>query len=327
MIPRTTQTSTVVMAQMEARIGEMLLAGIIAFLLVFFAGTAAHAVAGDDPGGETPRGNGTVYYVSASGNDSNSGKSPSSPWKTATQAFKFPLKSGDTVLFKRGDTFATKQKVVNSGSASNPKIFGAYGTGSRPRITGFSGVLIENVTGLVFDRLHFEKADCLRIKNSSYITISNSEISHMYRACINIWPGSHHIHLQNNSVHDCGLGSRGLTKSQSGVNGEGIYIGDDVVDRNPYVHDVTVIGNNVYKTTDEGISAKYTYNIRVEGNVVHDLTTSDPGGISFAQVTNGEQGTGHIIRNNQVYNIKGHPDSKNGNAVGTGIITGEGTLV
>src|SRR5690606_41902316 len=44
----------------------------------------------------------TNYYVSTSGNDSNSGTSESAPWKTLTKVNSFTPKPGDQILFKRG---------------------------------------------------------------------------------------------------------------------------------------------------------------------------------------------------------------------------------
>lgn len=48
---------------------------------------------------------GTTYYVDPAGDDTNDGTSPSTPWKTVTELNNRTLAPGDTVLFKRGQTF------------------------------------------------------------------------------------------------------------------------------------------------------------------------------------------------------------------------------
>jgi hypothetical protein len=101
----------------------------------------------------------TTYYVSNSGNDSNTGTSASQAWATVTRVNQFLAaagsagpRPGDSVLFARGgvwrDDFITCQNPVNaapgwtvtshppacSGSQSAPLTIGAYGTGSNPII-------------------------------------------------------------------------------------------------------------------------------------------------------------------------------------------------
>src|SRR5664279_2400223 len=85
--------------------------------------------------------NATNYYISASGSDANSGTSATTPWKTIAKLNSFTgLVSGDAVLFKRGEIFYGSVIVNKSGSSGNPIVFGAYGTGPNPIITGFTAV-------------------------------------------------------------------------------------------------------------------------------------------------------------------------------------------
>ena len=45
----------------------------------------------------------TIYYVNcATGNDSNNGLSPSTPWRTTTRANQQTYTAGDQILFARG---------------------------------------------------------------------------------------------------------------------------------------------------------------------------------------------------------------------------------
>ena len=50
-------------------------------------------------------------------------------------SFFLTLKPGDSVLFKRGDTFYGTITVNASGTSSSPIVLGAYGTGNKPVIT------------------------------------------------------------------------------------------------------------------------------------------------------------------------------------------------
>jgi hypothetical protein len=80
------------------------------------------------------------YYVSQSGNDAASGTSINTAWFSIAKVNTFPFRPGDVILFKRGDRFYGTITVGQSGSAGNPIVFGAYGTGSKPVITGFTNL-------------------------------------------------------------------------------------------------------------------------------------------------------------------------------------------
>lgn len=80
----------------------------------------------------------TAYYVSASGNDSYDGTTPTKAVKTLSKASTLNT-SGvrKKVLFKRGDTFVGTLITGYSGaSKANPVIYDAYGLGAKPKIYG-----------------------------------------------------------------------------------------------------------------------------------------------------------------------------------------------
>lgn len=69
----------------------------------------------------------TTYYVATNGNDSNSGTSLSSPFKTIQRAMNRAV-AGDTVLI-RGGTYREQVEVtVSGGTATNPIYVSAYST-------------------------------------------------------------------------------------------------------------------------------------------------------------------------------------------------------
>ncbi|MEO6327583.1 MAG: right-handed parallel beta-helix repeat-containing protein [Ginsengibacter sp.] len=84
----------------------------------------------------------SYYFSSISGNDLRTpleAKSPSTPWKTLNRLnLVFSnLSPGDSLLLKRGETFYGSIIVNKSGKPALPIVVGAYGSGTRPVITGF----------------------------------------------------------------------------------------------------------------------------------------------------------------------------------------------
>ncbi len=75
---------------------------------------------------------GTTYYISNDGDDNNSGKSTSAPIKTIAKLKTLSLNSGDTVLFRRGDTFRTDSRI----NVITGVTYSAYGSGAKPKIYG-----------------------------------------------------------------------------------------------------------------------------------------------------------------------------------------------
>lgn len=87
----------------------------------------------------------TNYYFSASGDDSRTStqaKNPSTPWKSIAKLNSIfsTLLPGDSVLFKRGEAFFGEIIINKSGTSSQRITLGAYGTGAKPIITGFTTV-------------------------------------------------------------------------------------------------------------------------------------------------------------------------------------------
>lgn len=82
----------------------------------------------------------TNYYISSTGSDGNNGTSTGTPWQTIakvnTQFSSFA--AGDSILFKRGDTFFGALVAAKSGTNGSSIVIGAYGTGVKPVITGLT---------------------------------------------------------------------------------------------------------------------------------------------------------------------------------------------
>lgn len=81
-------------------------------------------------------GSGKVYYVSASGSDSNPGTSPSSPWLTLAKVTATLFNPGDKILFNRGDDWKGQFLACSSSGKPGKRIYyGAYGAGNNPRFS------------------------------------------------------------------------------------------------------------------------------------------------------------------------------------------------
>ena len=76
------------------------------------------------------------YYVDATGgSDANSGLSPSAAWKTIDKVNASTFAPGDSILFKRGESFRGSL-VPSSGSPSGYITYSAYGSGNKPKLLG-----------------------------------------------------------------------------------------------------------------------------------------------------------------------------------------------
>jgi hypothetical protein len=84
--------------------------------------------------------NAAIYYVSATGNDANTGTSTSAPWRTLAKVNSFTPKPGDQILFKRGDSWYGTITMKVSGTSASPITYGAWGEGANPVISGFTTV-------------------------------------------------------------------------------------------------------------------------------------------------------------------------------------------
>lgn len=76
------------------------------------------------------------YYVANSGNNGNNGLSSGAPFETISHAISV-WSAGDEILLKRGDVFDPVSISGADGSSGSRYRFGAYGSGSRPKISGF----------------------------------------------------------------------------------------------------------------------------------------------------------------------------------------------
>lgn len=75
-----------------------------------------------------------TYFVSTLGDDEASGTLPTEPWQTISKVNSSVFQPGDSILFRRGDTWRESLVITWSGSAEAYITFGAYGSGAKPQI-------------------------------------------------------------------------------------------------------------------------------------------------------------------------------------------------
>ena len=77
-----------------------------------------------------------TYFVSNVGDDANTGTLPTSPWRTIDKVNGATFQPGDSILFRRGDTWREELEITSSGTVNAHITFGSYGQGHKPRILG-----------------------------------------------------------------------------------------------------------------------------------------------------------------------------------------------
>src|SRR5882672_493851 len=107
-------------------------------------------------GGVSARG--AVYYVSAFGQDTNSGASPALAWRTIARANDQSLKPGDQLLFQAGSTFngTVYFGPASGGTEASPMLVSSYGAG-RATINGgkTNAFFAYNCAGIIVSNLNF----------------------------------------------------------------------------------------------------------------------------------------------------------------------------
>lgn len=203
------------------------LLSLIIALAVAFGGSISASAAGN------------VYYVSATGRDTNPGTS-AAPFKTFAKAVS-ALKPGDTLQVVPGTYYEPLNlKPTTLGTASAPiNVIG---------------------NGAIVDMRAIEQTG-IKI-SGSYINVSGFEVKGARNAGIGI-PGKY-ITVKNNVVHDnvtdngigtCGTSTTGWSSAvKVGIGGQNI----------------TIENNRIYRNCGEGIAITRGVNVIVQNNTVYD---------------------------------------------------------
>lgn len=126
----------------------------------------------------------TFYVDSISGNDSNNGLSEASAFQSVSHVNSLTLTAGDSVLFRRGQSFDGVLDVNESGSGSAPITFGAWGSGEDPTVyeISLSGDYLV-VGDLVVDHRK-DASDAIRIRGARNCILRNMVVRNGTRDAI-----------------------------------------------------------------------------------------------------------------------------------------------
>jgi hypothetical protein len=249
---------------------------------------------------------GTTYYIdSSSGSDSNSGTSSSSPWASLTKVNSTTFTAGDKILFKCGDTWTGTLHPLGSGSSSAQITISDYGSGNLPIIAGNGA------------------EEAVLLKGQSYWTVSNIEVTNYAsgngkRSGIEIEPATSGI-TYGIKVLDCTVTNvtgdvrrsnymyycSGIHVSMQGSLSPTCYMDGITIDGN-YVHDVTTSGIKI----DQSGSGCTGYNLNV---VVSNNTVSKTGSDGIIVASS----SGALVEYNACYDA-----GYNGNTSDTKAIAG-----
>ena len=248
--------------------------------------------------------------------DSESFGSETQPWCSISYAIA-RLNGGDELYVKQGTYNEDVYIHGPSGSAGKPTVIRTY-EGHRVTIRG------EGNTGRV------------KITGTSYLTFDGFTITNFQQGLF-IEGNSHHILVQNCTIHDVGQEAIHVKENSSFVtiqgctifntqriggccNGEGVYIGTSSSGPLDNTNNVTIKNNRIHNTTDEGIELKPgTHYCVVEGNELYLNNTKiryQQGAIEVNQRDHAPQtwtgNPNHVVRGNRIH------DNKAGIRLGTG---------
>jgi hypothetical protein len=234
---------------------------------------------------------GATFYVSTSGNDSNSG-SFTAPWRTVQHAAN-SVRAGATV-YVEGGVYNESVGFPASGTSANPITFTNY-PGQNAVIDG-TGLAVSGTQGLI------------NIVNQSYVTVSGFEIRNYTTGNANVTPAGiwvtgsgSGVKLLHNKVHNI------TTKVEATGNAFGIAVyGTSTTP----ITNLTISGNQVYS-----LKTGSSESVNVDGNVTHFAITNnvvhdnDNIGIDAIGFEDGVGPAGFnqakygLVSGNRVYNI------------------------
>lgn len=270
-----------------------------------------------------------TFYVNNAGSpacsNSPSNGSEANPWCTITYGVG-RIASGDTLNVKAGTYTEVVTITRPAGTANSRTVIRAFpGHTVTIRGTGFSGsgrfkVLDTSfITVDGFIVTNFNQG--VFVENSNNIIVQNMTVHNVGQEAIHVLRNSNFVTIQNNTVHDT---------RKFDFNGEGVYVGTGSGGPLDNTNNVTVKGNTIFNTTDEGIELKAgTHDCIVEGNTISNVLTDSEfdasvGSIEVNQASSGEQTWGsnpnHVIRNNVIHSTKTGIHAETGTTVYNNVI-------
>lgn len=97
----------------------------------------------------------TNRYISNAGNDASAGTSTGTAWRTIAKlnASWGSILPGDTIFFRKGDTWNEGIVFGKSGTSGHPIVISSYGSGAAPVITGYQTLTGFSSVGNVYTKI------------------------------------------------------------------------------------------------------------------------------------------------------------------------------
>ena len=161
----------------------------------------------------------TNYYVDPSSTSTTANGSILTPWKTIAQVNSgtTALNPGDTVFFKRGQTYSGRLTISRSGNSTSPIVYTNYGTGNLPEfnnavsdIINLSGrqyvvidgiKIIDNSISTTDHTVQAKISYAINVDNSPNCSIKNCDIS-LVGVGISVTTGSDNTTITGNYMHN-----------------------------------------------------------------------------------------------------------------------------
>jgi parallel beta-helix repeat protein len=161
----------------------------------------------------------TNYYVDPSSPSTTANGTLANPWKTIAQVNSGTtlLNPGDSVFFKRGQSYSGRLNISRSGSATAPIVYTNYGTGNLPEFNNsitniiyiynkqyivINGIkIIDNSISPTDHTVQAKISYAISLENSPNCTVSNCDIS-LVGVGIAVLAGSDNTTITGNYMHN-----------------------------------------------------------------------------------------------------------------------------
>ncbi|MFN3404917.1 MAG: T9SS type A sorting domain-containing protein [Cytophagaceae bacterium] len=280
-------------------------------------------------------GNATNFYIdSQSGNDANSGTSPSQAWASLTKLNHTVFTAGDSILFRANGIWTGSFSPQGSGTAGAPIVISRYGTGNKPLLRGAGVACV-----ICFSNQSYWQVHNLEITNTATGEASRLGI----RITANNGITNRHFHMKNLSIHDV-FGRYTFEIIGKNTGGIGVRITgggddtrfDDILIEGCEIYDIVRVGisshnsqsnansrqgnqpitnfvirnNYIARCAGDGIILRSTFKAIVENNIGFENHNANENLVSYGVAFWCRSADSTIFQFNEVYGTKGVLDGQ-----------------
>jgi len=194
----------------------------------------------------------STYYINAiNGNDASAGTTQNTAWKTVAKVNAYTFIPGDTVLFRRGDTWNERLVVAQSGISGYPITYSNYGVGANPIFNAQNirpnGIRIEGVSYIIIDGIDTINSTEEGIVVFDWNEIGSSNVTIKNLTSFNNVKAGIYMSIPYGTIMDCSTINNGLTTQH-----HGIYMGRSSILNNIYADNWLIERCHSYGNTGAG---------------------------------------------------------------------------